>query len=106
MIRSNINEIIVRIIDDNDALIAEKEISIAKGKRYDDINIGVLSDDFEIFLYNYKSNEWESYSKETLLIDEVDNVYYDEEEGTKIKLNSKGKSGLRSPSFSIKGVIK
>ena len=77
--------------------LEEMEINIIRGS---------IANNFEIFLYNYKSNEWESYSKETLLIDEVDNVYYDEEEGTKIKLNSKGKSGLRSPSFSIKGVIK
>ena len=77
--------------------LEEMEINIIRGS---------IANNFEIFLYNYKSNEWESYSKEILLIDEVDNVYYDEEEGTKIKLNSKGKSGLRSPSFSIKGVIK
>ncbi len=73
-----------------------------------EINItrGLMASDFEISLYNYKSNEWESYFKEILLIDGVDNVYYDEEEGTKIKLRSKQRSEIRSPNFSVKGVIK
>ncbi len=82
---------------DVDMELEEMEIDITKG---------LIVSDFEIFVFNYETNEWEGYTEGILTINRNDTAYYNDRQGTKIKVDLNDKASLFYPSFSVKGVVK
>ncbi|MFA5522846.1 MAG: hypothetical protein WDA24_00665 [Tissierellales bacterium] len=73
------------------------------------INISYGGQNFnnKVWVFNYETNEWDEHSSFTILInDDNKSTYYDEANGTKIKIDLDGRDNIWMPTFSVKGVAK
>lgn len=78
---------------------------------FDEININLAygrpSSSNKVWIFNYKTNQWDEYTGFNILIDNSNkNIYYDETYGTKIKIELDGKDQIWMPTFSVRGVAK
>ncbi len=72
-----------------------------------DLTYGNLSSNNKVWIFNYKTNQWDGYTSFTILIDSNNkNTYYNETYGTKIKIELDGRDRIWMPAFSVKGVAK
>lgn len=71
-----------------------------------DLKVG-LRKDYDIFIYNYKTNKWEKYDKNSITINNTNKEkYYNIKDGTKVKIDVLKDRDIQIPDFSIKGVVK
>ncbi|QZY56097.1 hypothetical protein [Crassaminicella profunda] len=66
-----------------------------------------VNKNYEAYVYNYQTQEWEKYDKDYLTINDTNKgKYYDVNIGTKIKLDVLKDEDIQIPDFSVKGVVK
>ncbi len=83
---------------DIDIYLTEMKIDITGGQSHQNYNIS---------LYNYEANEWEKYEGSSFIIDDTNKgIYYDDNEGAKLKIEKNQRDYFQMPKFSVKGVVK
>lgn len=91
-------DVVISIKSDEKIDFQEIDIELANAR---------ISSSHKAWVYNYNNNEWEELTLVNLIINnENKEIYYDEIQGTKLKLESDGMDQMWMPTFSVKGVAK